>query len=118
MESIQKKLFAFNVVTGGDWSRIVGKVVKVKYKKIKSEEKGDKTKQIFEIMIPDKMRNKEADIFLIKFDSKTKKTDVSKITEKVKDKVKIPIKKRKKIKQYFVIIEPHGVLCIYNEIRL
>jgi len=60
----------------------------------------------------------KADIFLVKFDPKTKKTDVSKITEKVKDKVKIPIQKTKNIKQYFVIIEPNGVLCVYNEIKL
>lgn len=116
MEEIQKKLFALNVVTGGTWSRIVGKVRKVKYKKLKSTKGKNKKSVTFQVPIPNGMSNHNVDMFLIQMDPKTHKTNIDLVTRGIKDSVNLNIKPRKDKNQFFVIIEPTAPYCIYNKI--
>jgi hypothetical protein len=117
MEAVQKKLFALNVVKGGSWSRMVGKVMQVKYKRFKAKKGGDKNVVTLQIPLPKVMQDKRADIFLIRQDPKTQKTRVDKARSKLRDMATIKYKPmKKKINQYFVIIEPTAPYCIYNQI--
>jgi hypothetical protein len=113
MAATQKKLFAFNAATGGNWSRMAGKVVRVKYDRIQIKNKDDGIK----IQLPEKMQNKKLDIFLIQTDSKTHKTEVRAISQRVREKIKLIFKQKKGQRQYFVLVEPVQVYCIYNLVK-
>lgn len=114
MEKLQKKLFALNVVTGGDWSRMVGKIRKIKFKKSKK----DTNQIIVDIKVPEGMKNHKVDIYIIYRNTKTNKIDFNIIENReIKDNVKFNIKYKKKRKIYFVIIEPELTYCVYNKIK-
>jgi hypothetical protein len=116
MENVQKKIFALNVVKGGSWSRMVGKVMRVKYKRSKAK-KGEKKSAItLNIPLPKVMQGRKADIFLVRQDPKTNKTRIDLADSKLDDMAVIKLKPMKKIDQYFVIIEPTAPYCIYNKI--
>jgi hypothetical protein len=112
MVTVQKKLFAFDAVTGGSWSRMVGEVNKTKFKK----QKRDNNKWKLTVDLPEKMRNSNLDIFLINTDPKLDKVDIDFKTKKSPEKLELDINKLKNKNQYFVIIEPSIPSCIYNKI--
>ncbi len=112
MDKVQKKIFALNVATGGDWSRMVGKVVRVKYKKVKKQKKGNATIRTVEVTIPPKMRDKKADLFVILIEPKTHQTRINAMSKVLEDKFTFMIRDVK----FYVIIEPSNTYCIYNEI--
>jgi VWFA-related protein len=112
MEPVQKKLFAFNAVTGGSWSRMVGKINKIKFRK-----KGmGKNKYKVYIELPEKMRNCELDIFLINTDPKHDNADIDLKSKKSQEKLELDINRLNNKYQYFIIIEPGIPSCIYNKI--
>ena len=113
METVQKKLFALNVVTNGNWSRIVGKVMKIKFKK-----SGSSKNELMNIRIslPKVMQNHKIDMFSIRMDPKTQKTSIDLVESQAADVVNLKIKNRKDENQFFVIIEPTTPYCIYNQI--
>ena len=113
METVQKKLFALNVVTNGNWSRIVGKVMKIKFKK-----SGSSKNELMNIRIslPKVMQNHKIDMYSIRMDPKTQKTSIDLVESQAADVVNLKIKNRKDENQFFVIIEPTTPYCIYNQI--
>ncbi len=117
MDQMQKKIFALNVVTGGDWSRMVGKVVRVKYKKMQKQKKGNETFRTVDVQIPPKMKNKMADIFVIQIEPKTHQTRIDTMRKVLDDKFTFVVRDKKDQKQFYAIIEPGNTYCIYNEIQ-
>ncbi|HLP46699.1 MAG TPA: hypothetical protein VK469_12155 [Candidatus Kapabacteria bacterium] len=113
MEPVQKKLFALNVVTNGNWSRIVGKVMKTKFKKSGSSKDDLMTIQV---PLPNVMQNCKVDMFSIRVDPKTQTTAVDLVENQAADVVNLKLKNRKDVNQFFVIIEPNTPYCIYNQI--
>jgi hypothetical protein len=113
METVQKKLFALNVVTNGSWSRIVGKIMKIKFKKSGSSKKELMT---IRVPLPKVMQNHKIDMFSIHMDPKTQKTAIDLVESQATDVVNLKIKNRKDENQFFVIIEPTTPYCIYNRI--
>ncbi len=117
MEPVEKKLFALNMVTGGSWSRIMGKVVRIKYKKyIAKQTVNNETPAKLEIPLPMKMQGRELDIFAIRIDPQTQKADIQLATHKLNEKAELIIKEQKNKQEYFVIIEPVFAYCVYNQI--
>jgi VWFA-related protein len=118
MEKMQKKVFAINVATEGSWSRMVGQVRRTGYKKLQKEKKGKSTFYKIEVPIPEQLRNKQADIFLLRFDKSYEHTDINYIKQSLKEKEVLEIKSKKGKKLlYFVIIEPESTHTIYNRVR-
>ncbi len=115
MPNVQKKIFALNVATRGTWSRLVGKVMKVKYKKAKS--KKDSSIITVKVPLPAILKNKKADIFMVSHHPKTQKTDVNFAKQKVGETVTMKYKRRKGVLQFFVIIEPNYPHCIYSQLK-
>jgi hypothetical protein len=119
MDSLQKKMFALNVVTGGSWSRNSGKVMLIPFQRLKDEKKEKGYMYTLDVPLPNQMKNKRLDIFLIYRDTQTNRVDMSFVTKKVKNWVKIKIKNRstqnKELEEFFVIIEPENAYCIYNK---
>lgn len=113
MDPVQKKMFAFNVATGGDWSRNTGKVMRIPYKKTINEN----IKRIYtiDVPLPNEMKNRKLDIFLIQRNPKTNRVDMRLINKDAKDWVKLNINDNNKREQFFVIIEPMHTYCIYNK---
>ncbi len=115
MKQLQKKLFALNIITEGSWSRMVGKVDKIKFKRLKSKDKMYR-KIIFRI--PKIMINKKSDIYSIHLDPVSMKADIEISNRKLKEeetlKINISDKRRK---HFFVIIEPTNTACLYNYIK-
>jgi len=117
MEPVEKKLFALNMVTGGSWSRIMGKVVRIKYKKYMAKQAvNNETPAKLEIPLPLKMQGRELDIFAIRIDPQTKKADIQLSTHKLNEKAELIINEQKDKQGYFVIIEPVFAYCVYNQI--
>jgi hypothetical protein len=113
MGGVQKKIFALNVASGGTWSRLVGKVMKVKYKKQQAQG------NVFTVKasLPTVMKNKKADIFMVAVDKKTQKTRVDYAVQKLKDTVTMKYKRRKGFMQFFVVIDPRYPHCIYSQLN-
>jgi VWFA-related protein len=118
MEKMQKKVFAINVATEGSWSRMVGQVRRTRYKKLQKEKKGKRTFYKIEVPIPEELRNKQADIFVLRFDKSYEHADINYIKQSLNEKeiLEIDSKKNKKL-LYFVIIEPESTHTIYNQVR-
>lgn len=114
MPKLQKEVFVLNVITGGSWSRMVGKVTKTKYKRVKS--KGKKTGHI-EVVIPEHMRDRKNDIFTVHMDPVTMKADFEYIKRKLNEKESLKIRMDEERAHFFVIIEPQSSSCIYNRVR-
>jgi VWFA-related protein len=115
MDPIQKKMFALNVVSGGNWSRTLGKVMKVRYKKTKNGKNGNKNEYTLFIPLPNEMKNKKLDMFLIHLDTKTQQINMDIVNKEAKDWINLKIKPKKNKKQFFVLIEPSKTYCIYNK---
>lgn len=113
MAATQKKLFAYNAATGGTWARMAGKVVRVKYNRLKDH--GDD--EGIEIHIPKQMQGKQLDIYLIQVANKTHKTEVRTMTRRVSERVKLIFRRQKDNRQYFVLVEPAHVYCIFNQVK-
>lgn len=116
MEPVEKKLFAFNMVTGGSWSRLMGKVVRIKYRSLRNEKVGDEVATMIEIPLPQKMKGRKLDIFAIQLNRKTKQANIEFVNHKAKDRVNMIVKKRPDTMEFFVIIEPVFAYCVYNQI--
>ena len=112
MDPIQKKMFALNVISGGNWSRTLGKIRKVRHKKTKD---GNKNTFTLTIHLPNEMKNKKLEMFLIHLDTKSQRVKMDIIEKEAKDWINLKIIPLKNKKQFFVIIEPSKILCIYNK---
>jgi hypothetical protein len=112
MTKIEKKLFAYNAISGGTWSRITGKVKPADYK---VEENQEKTLKILDIAIPENMRNRKVDVFLLQFDPKTKDLAIDLKSRTAKERERIRFKTKQNKEHYFVFIEPVKTLCIYGD---
>ena len=115
MQQLQKKIFALNIITEGSWSRMVGKVDKIKFKRLKSK---DKMVRKIILRIPQTMINKRSDIYFIHLDPVSMQANIEisdrKLNEEETLKVNISDKQRK---HFFVIVEPTSTTCLYNGIK-
>ncbi|MCP5103222.1 MAG: hypothetical protein GY950_07585 [bacterium] len=115
---IQKKLFALNVINGGTWSRMVGKIEQTRYKKIKTAKTGASTRtKMIEVAVPKSLRNTAADIFLVNMDPKSLKAAIG-VQSKLlgeKEKIAVPVLAGKD--QYVVMVEPNQTHCIYTPVK-
>ncbi|MCP4215219.1 MAG: hypothetical protein GY765_11205 [bacterium] len=115
MEMLQKKMFAYNVISGGNWSRRVGKVMRAKYTELEKNPK--KENYAIRVPLPDVMRSHKLDMFLVRVDPETRDVEIDVVSKKAKDWVDMTIKPRADREQYFVIIEPDKPYCIYNQTK-
>lgn len=116
MDPVEKKLFALNMVTGGSWSRMMGKVVRIKYRRLRNDNTGPETATMIEVPLPSKMKGRELDLFCIRIDPKTQNVDIELLTQTVKDRANLIIKKQNNTNEFFVIIEPVFTYCVYNQV--
>jgi hypothetical protein len=119
LNKVRKKLFAIDVAAGRSWSRMLGRVRAVPYEKLDQKQNGAETLVTVGIPIPEAMRDREVDVFALRFDEKFQDADVamSRRTAGETETVTLPTKKNK-TRLYFVIVEPNTALCIYNKIEL
>jgi VWFA-related protein len=117
MPKIQKELFAFNLITGGNWSRVVAKVEKLKYKKMKRKKAVGENIRNIEVTIPRTMKGHVVDIFVLMVNPETLKADIDMKSQTVDERIEIGVKIEKGKKSFVVIIDPATVYCIYNLIR-
>ena len=116
MDEMEKKLFALNMVTGGSWSRLMGKVVRIKYNNLGEDKTGPENTSKIEVPLPAKMKDHELDLFSISIKPGSQEVNIQLITQEVKDKAQLVFKKQQNTNEYFVIIEPAFSLCVYNRI--
>jgi VWFA-related protein len=113
MDKVQKKMFALNIIKGGNWSRNQGKIMRIGYKKGTNKDKNAFT---LHVPLPNQMKNKKLDMFLITLDEKNQRIGMEIVSKTAKDWINLKINYKKNKKQFFVIIEPRGTYCIYNSI--
>jgi hypothetical protein len=116
MEPLKKKLFALDVVNGGNWSRIAGKVVRVKLPGTKTEQVDHKTFYSLTIPLPPKMQNRRLDIFSLSIQPDTQKVDIQLIDKPLTNAAQLRMLARPNQHLYFVIVEPQHTYCIYNRV--
>jgi hypothetical protein len=111
MNKLEKKLFAYNAVSGGTWSRVTGKVKRAVYK---IEENRENNTRTINVEIPSDIKNKKLDIFLLQFNPRTQDLVVDLKRRTVKDRENIQFKAKEDTVHFFVMIEPSQTLCIYG----
>jgi hypothetical protein len=118
MNKVQKKLFAMSVATGRSYSKMLGRVTRIPYKKKNILKRGSETQVTVDVTIPENIRNKKVDIFIMRFDSKYQDADVAFVNRvaNANETLTLPTKKKKK-RLYFVVVEPESAACIYNEVN-
>jgi len=118
MPKLQKELYALNVVTGGSWSRMVGKVKPTVYRKLQ-ETTGKKTiiKKI-NVTIPRELIGKKLDVFTLNVDPATLKADIKVDRRRVgeKENLDVEVEAQKGKTQYIVIIEPEKTHCVFTRV--
>lgn len=119
MELVQKKLFAFNVATGGSWSRMVGNVEKIKARNIKKEKSPNGIGYTFEVEIPGSFQEDNIEAFFIRFEPKSQALDIQVDTLDLKGKPRqqFTIKGKQKESFYTVLIEPAATNCIFVKLN-
>jgi VWFA-related protein len=118
MELTQKKVFAISVATGGSWSRMVGRIVQSDYEKIQTDKRNNNNHYKIRVPIPDKLKNKKADIFLMRFDKKYQDTSIAFMSKTLAETEELEIQSKKGKKNlYFVIIDPETTYTIYNHVK-
>lgn len=117
MNKVQKKLFAVSVATGRSYSRILGRVRRSSFKKMKKEKIGNETVVVVRVPMPGAMKDHSVDVFALRFDDKYQDVDVawSQRVAKEWETVTLPTRNNKK-HLYFVIVEPSTAFCVYNKI--
>jgi VWFA-related protein len=116
MNKAEKKLFALNVVNGGNWSRITAKVGKIRYKKL--DIGTGNAAHTVEITLPTAMRNRPLDVFLVHIDPETQKADMTIEKKTITGKAILQLTPKENRNAYFVLIEPTTPFCIYNQVTL
>ncbi len=116
MDAVEKKLFALNMVTGGSWSRLLGKVIRIKFKKLRDENFGGQKTTMIEIQLPEQMKHRQLDLFAIQVNPKANRVNIEMTSRKVKDRANLIIKKKDDTEEFFVLIEPDYTYCIYNKV--
>ena len=111
METVQKKVFAHNLILGGNWSRMVGKVRKVAYYHLDSLP----GTTAIAVMIPEKMKNRGADIFLLCIDARTRETTIQLKSRVLGEREVIKFHPEKDKEYYFAFIDPITTFCIYSD---
>jgi len=75
-------------------------------------------KKAIEVNIPEMIKGRAVDIFLIGFEENFKNVDIAMKNKKATDTEIIEIKEKKPTQSlYFLIIEPESVICLYNMIK-
>lgn len=117
MPKLQKELYALNVVTGGSWSRMVGKVKPTVYRKLEETIKKKKLIKKINVTIPRELREKKLDIFILNVNPATLKADI-KLDQRMVDRenLDVEIEAQKEKVQYIVIIEPEKTHCIFTQV--
>jgi hypothetical protein len=118
MPELQKELFALNVVTGGSWSRMVGKVKPTVYRKIEEITGKKKIIKKINVTIPREQRGKKLDIFMLNVDPVTLKADIildQRMTDE-KENLDLEIEAQTGKVQYIVIIEPEKTHCVFTRV--
>jgi VWFA-related protein len=113
MEPVQKKIFALNVVSGGSWSRLLGRVMEAKFKIIKKE----KNQYCLNVELPGEMKNRNLDVCLLYLEPTTEAVDMDFETIKANESLELKFLRKKNKRQFFVIIDPTIPYCIYNRIK-
>lgn len=117
MEPLRKKLFALDVINGGNWSRIVGKVVRLNTPAPAVKKVGQKTFYQVAVNLPRKMQNCYLDVFTLSIDPETQKVDVRLAGQTFKKSIDLRVQARQNRRLYFVIVEPQNTYCLYNQIE-
>ncbi len=113
MGPVQKKIFAVDAINGGNWSRMVGRVVKVAFRKVTE---GKKSKTVT-IPLADSMRNTPLDIFTIQAAPKSSDIDIQMETKSSMASVlDAAVKVQPGKTAYLLVIDPKTTNCIYNKI--
>ena len=76
-----------------------GKVVKTKYKRLRKEIHKNKTFLLIEILLPEEMKNRKLDMFLIQTAQQSRKVNIKLLTQRVQNRVNLLIKKLKNSKE-------------------
>ncbi len=113
MSPEQKKVFALDAVTGGNWSRIVGKVVKLALTDVFDSEK----KKNVIVPLEQGMRDRPLDVFVIHMDPKTMEADFTIDRMQGPVSLAVAVKKVKNKRTFLLLVEPEHTLCVYNELK-
>jgi len=115
MNNTEKKLFALDIVNRGNWSRIVAKVGRIKYRELPGTTP-ESTGKTIEVDIPPVMRNRPLELVTVRINPETQEAAVERKIKTMGEKETLQITPMPGRDSYFIIIEPRTPLCIYNQV--
>jgi hypothetical protein len=115
MNSMEKKMFALDIVYHGNWSRKAARVGKIKYHESPGFNRENSTKRVM-INVPPAMQNRLLELVLVYVNPNTLKATIErkKTIMGGHENIDVPIKKG--LDAYFLVIEPQASICIYNHV--
>jgi hypothetical protein len=116
MEEPQKKLFALNVVLGGSWSRMVGKVQRVACQKLGESQKKKIMIKKINVNIVKELQDRKLDIFVLNIDPITLEANIDISHKKMGENETLEVEAQTGRKQFVVIVEPEKSHCIYTQV--
>ena len=117
MKELQKKLFAFDAMNNGDWSRIAGSVSALDLKKLSNKKSGDIRSYTFEATIPQNLIGKKADLFFIQYNPDTHNVQMKLKRQTLTHQLQASITGQKGETLNLVVIEPQTTTCLVGRIR-
>lgn len=121
MDKFQKRLLLLDVILEEPWTRCTWRVGKAWFNilplKAKEDNSDEEPHRPIQIKIPKEMRYKNLDVFTIHINPGTRKVDIDFAELFAKEQIVFPFKSVKDNHGFFVVIEPSGFSCIYNEIK-
>jgi len=117
MEKLQREAIAMDIAADGMWRRVLKDIRTAEYRNIDIRKRKKQDYYKIEIDIPEELRDKKLDFFVMRFNDDLSEADV-KHKEKVAGDYEILELKTKKEKRqlYFVIIDPETTTVLLNQI--
>jgi VWFA-related protein len=113
LEKIQKKILAMNVVIKRNWIYNLGKTQIAAFKWT------DNQKKRFTVQLPEEMKGRKLDFFMLHFDLSLKNPDIKMKSRVISDTEALDIDRKNHPVpgySYFVIIDPETKNCIFNKL--
>jgi hypothetical protein len=117
MKTHQKKVFAISVVTGLSFSGISGRVYKAPYRILKSENANGERLVTLKVNMPEQLKNRKLDMYLLRFDDAYRDADVTVLPTHVKGGHEFTLQTLKEKRHlFFLFIDPRTTNTIFNKV--
>lgn len=114
LDKIEKKMFALNIVFNSRWLSQMEEVAEAVYRSSEVKQKVDSVLNTLDVKIPENMKNRKADIFLVRVGEDRQKSEIERFSRILKPLETIKINIAKGSRNFFVIVDQVSSVSIFG----